>query len=96
MILATAMPSIATTGIEYVEESASVVAGSKIKLHIKTTPFNSTDTITFTSGTVAKATVTKIDDRTVEVTGVAEGSSVITASNGTVSDTLTVTVTASA
>lgn len=96
VILATAMPSIATTAIEYVEESASVAAGSKIRLHIKTTPFNSTDTITFTSGTVANATVTKIDDRTVEVTGVAEGSSVITASNGTVNDTLTVTVTASA
>lgn len=94
IIFATAMPSIPATAIEFKEESASVAAGSKIKLHIKTTPFSSTDTITFTSGTVAKATVTKIDDRTVEVTGVAEGSSVITASNGTVSDTLTVTVTA--
>ena len=93
MILATAQPDINATAVSFVEESASVVAGSKIKLHIKTTPFNSTDTITFTSGTVAKATVTKIDDRTVEVTGDAEGSSVITASNGTISDTLTVTVT---
>lgn len=92
VILATSNPSVATTSIEYLETSPSVVAGSKIKLHIKTTPFTANDTITFSSGTQAKATVEKIDNRTVEVTGVAEGSSVITATNGTVSQTITVTV----
>ena len=96
VILATAMPTIATTAIEFKEESATVTAGSKIKLHIKTTPFNSTDTITFSSSSTTYATVTKIDDRTVEVTGASQGSATITATNGTVSDTLTVTVTASA
>lgn len=60
---------------------------------ITTTPFLATDTITFTSGTTAKATVEKIDNRTVEVTGVDAGTSVITATNGTVSKTITVTVT---
>lgn len=94
MIFATAMPTIATTAIEFKEESATVAAGSKIKLHIKTTPFSSTDTITFSSSSTTYATVTKIDDRTVEVTGAAQGSATITATNGTVSDTLTVTVTA--
>ena len=74
----------------------TVVDGSKITLHIETTPFQANDTITFTSGTVGKATVEKIDNRTVEVTGVDEGTSVITASNGTVSGTVTVTVTAAA
>ena len=93
IIFATAMPDIDTTAISFVEESASVAAGSKIKLHIKTTPFTSTDTITFSSSSTTYATVTKIDNRTVEVTGASAGSATITATNGTVSDTLSVTVT---
>ena len=96
VILASSAPSVATTAIKFNETSPSVAEGGKVKLHITTTPFSSTDTITFTSGTVGKATVEKIDNRTVEVTGVDEGTSVITASNGTVSGTVTVTVTASA
>lgn len=96
VILATSAPSVATTAIKFNETSPSVAEGGKVKLHITTTPFSSTDTITFTSGTVGKATVEKIDNRTVEVSGVDEGTSVITASNGTVSGTVTVTVTASA
>lgn len=94
VIFATEMPSIATTAIEFKEESGSVVAGQKIKLHIKTTPFTSTDTITFSSSATTYATVTKIDNRTVEVTGASAGSATITATNGTVSDTCTVTVSA--
>ena len=93
LILATAQPTIETTAIQFNETSPSVEEGEKITLTIKTTPFLSTDTITFTSGTEAKATVQKIDNRTVEVTGVQDGSSVITATNGTVSGTITVTVT---
>lgn len=96
VVLATLAPSVASTAIKFNETSPSVAEGGKVKLHITTTPFSSTDTITFTSGTVGKATVEKIDNKTVEVTGVAEGTSVITASNGTVSGTVTVTVTASA
>lgn len=87
-------PDVDTTAIAFQEETPTVVEGAKIKLHIKTTPFTSTDTITFSSGTEAKATVEKVDNRTVEVTGVDDGTSVITATNGTVSDTVTVTVTA--
>ena len=96
VVLATSAPSVATTSVKFLETSPTVVDGSKIKLHIETTPFQANDTITFTSGTVGKATVEKKDNRTVEVTGVDEGTSVITASNGTVSGTVTVTVTASA
>lgn len=96
VVLATSAPSVASTAIKFNETSPSVAEGGKVKLHITTTPFSSTDTITFTSGTVGKATVEKIDNRTVEVTGVDEGTSVITASNGTVSGTVTVTVTAAA
>ena len=93
VLFATAEPSVATTKIEFQESAPTVEASKKILLHIKTTPFTANDTITFSSGTVGKATVTKVDNRTVEVTGVASGTSVITATNGTVSGTVTVTVT---
>lgn len=95
-IFVTSAPSVASTEIDFQETSPEVEVGKKIRLTIKTTPFTANDTITFTSGTEAKATVEKIDNRTVEVTGVAEGTSVITASNGAstpVTDTITVTVT---
>ena len=95
VVLATSAPTVASTAIKFNETSPSVADGSKIRLHITTTPFQANDTITFTSGTVGKATVEKIDDRTVEVTGVAAGTSVITASNGAstpVTATVTVTV----
>ena len=95
-LFVTSAPSVATTKIDYLETAPEVTAGEKIRLHIKTTPFTANDTITFTSGTVGKATVEKIDDRTVEVTGVASGTSVITATNGTVSATVTVKVNAAA
>ena len=96
VVFATSAPSVASTALKFNETSPSVVEGSKIKLHLTATPFQANDTITFSSGTEAKATVEKIDNRTVEVTGVDDGTSVITATNGTVSATVTVTVTASA
>ena len=96
MFICTSAPSVSATALKFNETSPTVAEGGKIRLTLTATPFQATDAITFTSGTVAKATVEKIDDRTVEVTGVAAGTSVITASNGTVSGTVTVTVTASA
>lgn len=96
MFICTSAPSVASTQIKFVEESGTVAEGAKIKLHIETTPFQANDTITFTSSDTDDATVSKIDNRTVEVTGVDDGSVTITASNGTVSGTITVTVTAAA
>lgn len=98
VILATSAPSVASTAIEFVETTAQATCaeGAKKKLHINVTPFQANDTITFSSGTEAKATVEKVDNRTVEVTGVDDGTSVITATNGTVSATITFTVTAAA
>ena len=79
------------------ETSPSVVASQKITLSLTTTPFNATDTITFSSSATGKATVTKIDDRHVEVTGVDEGSSTISAKVGTTTiASVSVSVTASA
>ena len=75
--------------------TASVKAGSKIQLHAVTNPA-SAGTVAWSSATEGKATV---DAKTGEVTGVSEGSSVITAtytykSGVTKTATCTVTVTA--
>lgn len=87
-------PSVNASSLKFVETAPTVVEGSKITLTVETTPFQANPTITFSSGTVAKATVTKIDDKHVEVTGVDDGTSVITATDGTNTATVTVTVTA--
>lgn len=92
---ALAEPAVPATALKFVETAPSVTTGEKIVLEIETTPFQANSTVTFTSGTVAKATVTKVDDKHVEVTGVAEGTSVITATDGTNTATVTVTVEAS-
>ena len=94
-MLVGAIPTVNITSASFNETAPEVTAGEKIRLHLTTVPFNATQTVTFTSGTVGKATVEKIDDRTVEVTGVASGSSTITATAGGVSiATVSVTVNA--
>lgn len=95
VVFALAEPSVPATAIKFTETTPTVVAGEKIVLEIETTPFQANPTVTFTSGTVGKATVTKVDNKHVEVTGVAEGTSVITATDGTNTATVTVTVEAS-
>ena len=92
LMLVKALPTLNISAMQFNETSPQVKAGEKITLSITTTPFTATQTVTFTSGTTSKASVTKVDDRTVEVTGVAEGTSVITATAGSVTATVTVTV----
>lgn len=96
VVFCTSAPSVPASSLKFNETSPSVEEGKKIILSITTTPFSANPTITFSSGTEAKATVTKIDDKHVEVTGVDDGTSVITATDGTHSATVTVTVTAAA
>ena len=92
VIIATSKSTVTATDLDFKEGNPTTVApGKSIILEIVTDPVNATGTVTFTSETTAAATVTKIDDRRVMVTGVAAGTSVITASDGTNSDTLTVT-----
>ena len=94
LMLVKALPTLNISAMQFNETSPQVTAGEKITLSITTTPFTATQTVTFSSGTTSKATVTKVDDRTVEVTGVAEGTSVITATAGSVTATVTVKVNA--
>ena len=93
LMLVKALPTLNISSMQFNETSPTVEADEKITLHITTTPFSATQTVTFSSGTVGKATVEKIDDRTVEVTGKSAGTSVITATAGEVTATVTVTVT---
>lgn len=95
VVFALAEPAVPATALKFVETTPTVVEGAKITLTVETTPFQANPTISFSSGTEAKATVRKIDDKHVEVTGVDDGTSVITATDGTNSATVTVTVTAS-
>lgn len=96
VVFATALPNVPVTAMSFVETAPKVKVGEKILLKLDTTPAQTTSEITFTSGTTAKATVRKVDNKTVEVTGVAAGTSVITATSGNVTGTVTVTVEANA
>ena len=93
-MLVGALPQVPVTSAVFNETTPSVEASEKITLSLTTTPFNATDTITFSSSATGKATVTKIDDRHVEVTGVASGSATISAKVGaTTIASVSVTVT---
>ena len=94
LMLVKALPTLNISAMQFNETSPEVKAGEKIRLSITTTPFTATQTVTFSSGTTSKATVTKVDDRTVEVSGVEAGTSVITAKAGSVTATVTVKVNA--
>lgn len=94
LMLVKALPTLNISTMQFNETSPEVKVGEKIRLSITTTPFTATQTVTFSSGTTSKATVTKVDDRTVEVSGVEAGTSVITAKAGSVTATVTVKVNA--
>lgn len=93
VIFATDDPDVDSTAVEFIETSASVKDGEKITLHVKTTPFTANNALTYTSSATTYATVGDQTGKYIEVTGVAAGSSTITVSDGTHSDTLSVTVT---
>ena len=93
VIFATDDPDVDSTDVEFIETSASVKAGEKITLHVKTTPFTANNALTYTSSATTYATVGDQTGKYIEVTGVTAGSSTITVSDGTHSDTLSVTVT---
>ena len=94
VIFATAQPSVAATALEFVETSASVKAGEDIVLHVKTTPYTANPTLTYTTSADTYADVGSETGKYITVTGVAAGSATITVTDGTLSDTISVTVTA--
>ena len=95
VVLATAAPSVDIVSMKFTESAgAKVTVGDDIELHIETTPFPANATITYSSGTVANATVAAKEgnNKIAVVTGVKAGSSVITATAGNVTATYTITV----
>mgnify|MGYP002513665480 CR=1 FL=1 len=96
-LIVTSEPEVAPTSMTFgiAEASATVKVGETLELPVITDPAQANKTITYTSGTTAKATVASKtgDNKVGVVTGVATGTSVITATCGTVTTNITVTVT---
>lgn len=96
-LFVTSAPTVAPSTITFTTPvaQATVVEGGTLELPVITDPFQANATITYTSGTEAKATVTAKEgnNKVAVVTGVDAGTSVITATCGNVTGTITVTVT---
>ena len=94
IVFATEAPTVDATAIEAGSDTASVKAGEKVTVPFTLTPPNATTTVTASTSADTYATAT-IKGKTVEITGVAEGSATITITAGEgVTDTIAVTVTA--
>ena len=95
VVLATSAPSVDIVSMKFADETGlSVKAGEKLELHVETTPFPATATITYTSSATGKGTVAAKEgnNKIAVVTGVAAGSTTITATAGNVTATYSVTV----
>ena len=95
VVLATSAPTVNPTSMKFTDATGlEVEEGKTLELHIETTPFPANATITYSSGTQAKATVAAKEgnNKIAVVTGVADGTSVITATCGNVTATYSVTV----
>lgn len=96
VIFATQAPQVTITGLEFNENKVSVAESGSIEVSLSTTPAQATTpSVNFTSNALGTATVEKIDDRHCKITGVAEGSTTITAKAGNVTANITVNVSAS-
>ena len=94
LMLVASVPSINITSASFNETNPTVEEEDHITLSLTTVPFNATETVTFASNN-AKATVSKVDDRHVTVTGSNAGTAKITASANNASiASVDVTVTA--
>ena len=96
-LIVTEAPEVAPNTITFVNGlTATVKEGETLELPVITDPYQANKTITYTSASETYATVEAKtgNNKIAVVTGEAEGSSVITATCGNVSTTITVTVTA--
>lgn len=94
VVFATSLPTVPATKIEFIDDTAFELAeGSKATRYLRITPPNAVVTITYTSATPAVVSVSKKSNTEVEITGVDANASpvTITASDGTNSDTISVT-----
>ena len=95
VIFATAQPSIAIQSMKFAEGTAVSVDKDATKaVTVLTTPAWANATISYTSGSTSKFTVQpdSSNNKRAIITGVGSGTATLTASDGTTSTTLTVTV----
>ena len=93
--LATSEAPVGVDSMNFENSTATIEGETTINLKLEVNPFEANETITFTSSATGKATVEKIDNRTVAVTGKGNGSATITATASTSNKTATCTVTVS-
>lgn len=92
VIFATSQPTVNATEVKFVEDSETVEAGDKVTLHVVTKPFTANPTLTYTSSNSSIASVGSQTGKYIEITGVGAGTATITVSDGTHSDTASVSV----
>ena len=93
LLMVTSAPTVAPTSMA-MAATATVAETKKIEIPVITDPFQANATITYTTSAAGKATVAAKEgnNKIAVVTGVDEGSATITATDGTVTATCTVTV----
>ena len=95
IIFATEEPEVTITGMEFAQTTVSVKKGETVNVSLSTTPPQAnTPTISYSSTATGTATATKVDERTVAIKGIAEGSTTVKATAGNVTAQITVNVTA--
>ncbi len=95
VIFATEQPQVTITSMEFAKKQVSVKEGEKVQVSLSTMPAQAnTPSISYSSIATGTATATKIDERTVEIQGVAEGNTTVKATAGNVTAEITVNVTA--
>lgn len=97
LMLVTEIPTVEASSMQFEKSTMSLVAGAKGTNTLITTPFNANETISYTTA-ATEITLTKIDNKHVEVTAVeaTTGSVTVTATGSTSSKTATFTVTVTA
>lgn len=96
VIFATALPEVTITGLDYNNKpSVDIAVGDVEGLEINVTPVTgNTPEITYTIDKTNIATIEKVSERKIKVTGVSAGTAKITAKSGNVQTTIDVKVTA--
>lgn len=96
VIFATALPEVTITGLDYNNKpSVDIAVGDVEGLEINVTPVTgNTPEITYTIDKSNIATIEKVSERKIKVTGVSAGTAKITAKSGNVKTTIDVKVTA--
>lgn len=98
VVFCTSAPTVNIVSMKFIDETGlKVTAGETLELHVETTPFPANATITYTSSATGKGTVAAKEgnNKIAVVTGVAAGSTTITATAGNVTATYSVSVEAS-